>query len=756
MTKPYTESVDYLLTWMDDTNKISENLGDPVDVFDTDGSYTAHNISYASYLISTDPYVHDTFEQSAVVRALNDLNSRKVKRSGDIITGNLRINENLIVDLDLLVQGGDMISSAAAFNLLNDPTTISAFQAATTIGIGATTGLTTIRHDLNVNGGDLNTTSGTFNLLNDATTLTIGATTGTATLRNTTTIVTGTLRVDSASITTNTATTANIFTQASVTTLNLGTSATAISIGAATGTTTVNNTLTVAGGTGQSFIINDATTTKFSVDSTNGNTVISGTLGVTGDTTLTGDLAVNGGDITSSSSTFNIAATTPTTVNFASAATTMNIGATATAAQTVNMFSSSTGASTYGFATGATASATTKTLNIGTGGAVGSTTNINLGSTSGGTIQFNAPNLKIASTSNGVIHTSGSNGTIGVVSVAEANRMLLSGNNAAPTWSTSTYPSTVSASRVLFAATSNTFTEAEFVSSDSTILFDYVSLPGKINIRTTGSLPGSTTIPGDLRVGANKSGTYSQSGTSTITVTITDHGVETGSWAYLDFTTGTGVDGAYQVTKIDANNFTVQGSIQSTSGNVTSSLGGSAGITKVMSVGVATPAATASIYAKAYDITQITNLLQLVNSAGVDQFSVDKNGNAILAGNLSVYGNIVNTGPSGAVVTQGIVEDPVTTTSVSETTLLSIAAATYRSVEYQIQVVEGTKYWTYKILAIHDGTNANFTEYGVAGISTNPVTLFAVDVSAGNLVLKATSASAASTTYKVIATAVIL
>ena len=67
---------------------------------------------------------------------------------------------------------------------------------------------------------------------------------------------------------------------------------------------------------------------------------------------------------------------------------------------------------------------------------------------------------------------------------------------------------------------------------------------------------------------ANVSGTYSQTGT-TVTVTITNHGYITGNSAYLDFTTGTAVDGEYTVTVIDANTFTVTQASRTTSGNVT-------------------------------------------------------------------------------------------------------------------------------------------------------------------------------------------
>jgi hypothetical protein len=66
----------------------------------------------------------------------------------------------------------------------------------------------------------------------------------------------------------------------------------------------------------------------------------------------------------------------------------------------------------------------------------------------------------------------------------------------------------------------------------------------------------------------NVSGTYSQSGT-TVTLTVTGHGLLTGHSAYIDFTTGSSVDGVYVVTVIDANTFTVQQASRTTGGAAT-------------------------------------------------------------------------------------------------------------------------------------------------------------------------------------------
>ena len=130
-----------------------------------------------------------------------------------------------------------------------------------------------------------NTTATTVNAFGAATALTIGSTTGTATIRNATTALTGDLQVNGGDLTSS-ATTFNMLT-ATATTVNAFTAATTLELGAATGTTNVNNNLTV-----------DL------------------------------DLAVNGGDITTTATTFNLVNANATTVNFAGGASSVVIGAT--------------------------------------------------------------------------------------------------------------------------------------------------------------------------------------------------------------------------------------------------------------------------------------------------------------------------------------------------------------------------------------------------------------------------------------------
>jgi hypothetical protein len=78
-------------------------------------------------------------------------------------------------------------------------------------------------------------------------------------------------------------------------------------------------------------------------------------------------------------------------------------------------------------------------------------------------------------------------------------------------------------------------------------------------------------------VPAFKSGTYSRSGTL-VTCNVTNHGLTNGQTYYIDFTSGTALDGSYVVTVTGANTFTLNTAASgTTSGNVT--IGGSTQLT---------------------------------------------------------------------------------------------------------------------------------------------------------------------------------
>jgi hypothetical protein len=233
-------------------------------------------------------------------------------------TGTTNVNNDLDVDGDVNIDGGDLTVSTTTFNLVNTTaTTVNFAGAATTVEIGASTGITNINNDLdvdgdiNIDGGDLTVSTTTFNLVNTtattvnfagaATTVEIGASTGTTNVNNNLD-VDGDVNIDGGDLTVST-TTFNLA-NTTATTVNFAGAATTVEIGASTGTTNVNNDLDV-----------------------DGDALVNGSLTVDVNATVTGDLAVNGGDITTTSTTFNLVNTTATTVNFAGAATTIEIGA---------------------------------------------------------------------------------------------------------------------------------------------------------------------------------------------------------------------------------------------------------------------------------------------------------------------------------------------------------------------------------------------------------------------------------------------
>jgi hypothetical protein len=93
------------------------------------------------------------------------------------------------------------------------------------------------------------------------------------------------------------------------------------------------------------------------------------------------------------------------------------------------------------------------------------------------------------------------------------------------------------------------------------------------------------------------------------------------------------------------------------------------------------------------------------------------------------------------------------TTSTTQTSILSISAVTYRSVEILVQISQGSNYHMEKILAIHDGTTVYTTTYGI--ILTNGVlATFDLDISTNNLRLLATPSTASSTTFNISLTAI--
>ena len=97
-------------------------------------------------------------------------------------------------------------------------------------------------------------------------------------------------------------------------------------------------------------------------------------------------------------------------------------------------------------------------------------------------------------------------------------------------------------------------------------------IEGFLDSRANDSASFDFTPPGE---GFTKTGTYSQSGT-TVTITITNHGVAVGDELTVDYTSGSATDGTFIVASVaDSNTFTVTAAASATnSGNVSITLSG--------------------------------------------------------------------------------------------------------------------------------------------------------------------------------------
>jgi hypothetical protein len=170
-------------------------------------------------------------------------------------TGNLVYNNNPNFT-------NSVTTSSATFAAFNtNATTVNAFGAATALGLGATSGTTTVNNGLAVLGNlsigglsDLTVSGGTFSLANTgattvnafgaATTINMGASTGTMNLNNANVVVAGDLAVNGNTIDTDETGTFNLL-KDNATAIAFGQAATAIVIGETSGTSTFRHNVTI-------------------------------------------------------------------------------------------------------------------------------------------------------------------------------------------------------------------------------------------------------------------------------------------------------------------------------------------------------------------------------------------------------------------------------------------------------------------------------------------------------------------------------
>ena len=330
------------------------SLASPSD-FTVSGDLTVQGGDINLTEVATDFNIKDNTAGALVIKeGTNEYLNITTTDAAELITFS---TANVDIDNDLNVDGGDITTNQTAFNLLNtNATTVNAFGAATTIDIGANSGTTSINNnldvdlDLNVDGGDITTNQTSFNLLNAnattvnfagaATDIQIGAATGTTNVNNNLD-VDGDVNIDGGDLTVST-TTFNLA-NATATTVNAFGAATTIEIGAATGTTNINNNLDVDGDVNIDGGDLTVSTTTFNLANATATTVnfagaattveigaATGTTSINNNLDVDGDVNVDGGDLTTNQATFNLLNANATTVNAFADATTINFGTAAT------------------------------------------------------------------------------------------------------------------------------------------------------------------------------------------------------------------------------------------------------------------------------------------------------------------------------------------------------------------------------------------------------------------------------------------
>jgi hypothetical protein len=306
-----------------------------------------------------------TITSSGNIWAASGTASTNTTTGALVVTGGAGVSGALVVGTGISMQGNGTIvtdqTTATVFNTVS--TTVNAFQAATALSMGATSGSLTLRNPTIVSSSTavtlfntvattmnfagaatalkMGATSGTANIANPfligsqttqslydnvattmnfagaATNINIGATSGLVTIKNATLNLPNTTQVlmngANPTIDTSSTGTASVF-NANTTTVNIGGAATTVSIGADTGTTTVNNDLkadnftSTGGGQHIGYITgaigaNTPNTGVFTTATVNGTlnaaTLNAGSIGNSGATfggasmTLTGNVSVN-------------------------------------------------------------------------------------------------------------------------------------------------------------------------------------------------------------------------------------------------------------------------------------------------------------------------------------------------------------------------------------------------------------------------------------------------------------------------------
>ena len=136
--------------------------GDTIDTNDSSGITFVPMVTLNSDLnVENDIRVFQDLFVTGNTRIAQDLSvSRNASITGTLSVGGdivgsstLTVNSNAVFNADVQIRGGDLTTDQTTFNLLNNTaTTVNAFGSGTTINIGSATGTTTVNNNLTITG----------------------------------------------------------------------------------------------------------------------------------------------------------------------------------------------------------------------------------------------------------------------------------------------------------------------------------------------------------------------------------------------------------------------------------------------------------------------------------------------------------------------------------------------------------------------------------------------------------------------------
>jgi hypothetical protein len=150
------------------------------------------------------------------------------------------------------------------------------------------------------------------------------------------------------------------------------------------------------------------------------------------------------------------------------------------------------------------------------------------------------------------------------------------------------------------------------------------------------------------------------------------------------------------------------------------------------------------------------------SGATVNEFSTDgtmsDNSDTAVPTERAVVTYVTNQITNATSSTINFVDARLTTASAivgtSETTVVTFDANIFRSAKFQIQAFNGVtnEYETSEIIAIHNGSNVFFTEYGSAFTGSNSFMTYNLDFNSGSVRFRATSTHSSTTVKAVLTT----